>query len=137
MNMNQYEIHPNTPLPTKIKAISLDFGNTLYDYYTVVYAMINQCWSNYHDDASVNYNQFLNGYRYAFNQIGDRLDEKGLAMLDQSSSNYWIEFYALFYETLEESSELCLELAKDITNSWTNHPTPQLFPDVLPFFNHV
>ena len=132
-NMNQGAIHPNSPFPTNIKGISLDFGNTLYDYYTVVFTMINQCWSKFHTKPAINYDQFLNGYEVAFNQIGNRLDIKGLATLNQSSSDYWIEFYALFYETLGEMPDVCLELAKDITNTWTSHPSPQLFPDVVPF----
>ena len=122
----------NVPLPKqKIQAISLDFGNTLYDYYSVVYKMINRYWLRY-QDHEVEYNNFLISYDIAFNRIDEYLTQKGLKV-DQSSSNYWTEFYILLYDALGATPEICLKQSKELTKEWHTHPVPKLFPDVIPF----
>ena len=82
----------NVPFPHNVKAISLDFGNTLYDYYSVVYEMIEQYHTN-----KVEYNNFLMAYDVAFNNIDEHLAQKGLT-INQSSNDYWREFYVILYD---------------------------------------
>ncbi|MHA2365440.1 MAG: HAD family hydrolase [Candidatus Hodarchaeales archaeon] len=133
MNIKQENSIINPPFPQNLKAFCLDFGNTLYDYYSIVYHMINRCWEGNHG-YEVNYEDFKKSYDIAFSQINYRLKQKGYKNPpNQGSVTYWAEFYSIMFEELGDLPDVSAQEAKEVTESWSTHPKPKLFPDVVPF----
>jgi HAD superfamily hydrolase (TIGR01549 family) len=108
-----------------IRALTFDFGNTLFDYYSVIYEVFRRTMSRINGKNNHSKEEFLESFFRAHSLIPEYLKENELKYT-QHDKEYWIAFYQMVFERLEINHE---EAGKFFNEEWSNHPQAEIYPE--------
>jgi len=108
-----------------IRALTFDFGNTLFDYYSVIYEVFKRTMNRINGEINHSKEEFIESYFRAHTLIPGHLKEKKLKYT-QHDQEYWIAFYQMVFERLEINHK---EAGKYFNEEWSNHPQAEIYPE--------
>ena len=108
-----------------IRALTFDFGNTLFDYYSVIYEVFKRTMSRINGKTDYSKEEFLESYFRAHTLIPEYLKENDLKHT-QHDQEYWVAFYQMVFERLGIKNE---EVGKFFNEEWSNHPQAEIYPE--------